>query len=144
MSNSNKKSWKDSSPHAHATWVELKPSKKRHVTKRPTGDNSQTAVYFFSKALLFFFIFHGLNVKTTKLHAYQSQGTNWKIGGATSEWYKAYLTLIGMRQGGYTPLIVFGLDFVSWIFIKNFQTFLEVKIEINQDNLTPCQAHWVL
>ena len=54
------------------------------------------------------------------------------------------LTQIGMRQGGFTPLIIFGLDFVSWIFIKNFQTFLEVKIEINRDNLTPCQAHWVL
>ena len=24
-----------------------------------------------------------------------------------------YLTLIGMRQGGFTPLIIFGLDFVS-------------------------------
>ena len=36
------------------------------------------------------------------------------------------------------------LDFVSWIFIKNFQTFLEVNIEINRDNLTPCQANWVL
>ena len=23
------------------------------------------------------------------------------------------LTLIGMRQGGFTPLIIFGLDFVS-------------------------------
>ena len=54
------------------------------------------------------------------------------------------LTLIGMRQGGFTPLIIFVLDFVSWIFIKNFQTFLEAKIEINWDNLTPCQAHWVL
>jgi hypothetical protein len=32
------------------------------------------------------------------------------------------------------------LDIVSWIFIK----FLEVKIEINQDNLTPCEAHRVL
>ena len=58
--------------------------------------------------------------------------------------YFCSLTLIGMRQSGFTPLIIFGLDFVSWIFIKNFQTFLEVKIEINQDNLTPCQAHWVL
>ena len=28
--------------------------------------------------------------------------------------------------------------------IKNFQTFLEVKIDINGVNLTPCQAHWVL
>ena len=33
------------------------------------------------------------------------------------------LTLIGMRQGGFTSLIILGLDFVSWIFIKNFQTF---------------------
>ena len=54
------------------------------------------------------------------------------------------LTLIGMRQGGFTPLIILGLIFGSWIFIKNYQTFLEVKIEINWDNLTPCQAHWVL
>ena len=49
-----------------------------------------------------------------------------------------------MRQSEFTPLIIFGLDFVSWIFIKNFQTFLEVKIEINRNNLTPCQANWVL
>ena len=46
-----------------------------------------------------------------------------------------------MRQGGFTSLIILGLDFFSRIFIKNFQTFLEVKIEINHDNLTPCQAH---
>ena len=39
---------------------------------------------------------------------------------------------------------MFGSDFVSWIFIKNIKTFLEVKIDINQVNLTPCQAHWVL
>ena len=31
---------------------------------------------------------------------------------------------------------IFELDFVSWIFIKNFQTFLEVKIKINRDYLT--------
>ena len=30
------------------------------------------------------------------------------------------LTLIGMRQGGFTPLIIYELDFVSWMFIKNF------------------------
>ena len=51
------------------------------------------------------------------------------------------LTLIGMRQGGFTPLIIFRLDFVSLIFFKNFQTFLEVKIGVNRDNLTPCQAY---
>ena len=42
------------------------------------------------------------------------------------------------------PLKIFELDLVGWIFIKNFQTFSEVKIEINWDNLTPCQAHLVL
>ena len=49
-------------------------------------------------------------------------------------------TLIGMRQSIFTPLVILGLDFVSWIWIKNFQTFLEVKIDINRVNLTPCQA----
>ena len=48
------------------------------------------------------------------------------------------------KAGRIYPLTIFGLDFVSWIFIKNFQTFLEMKIEINRDNSTPCQAHWVL
>ena len=51
------------------------------------------------------------------------------------------LTLIGMRRGGFTPLVIFGLDFVSCIFIKNFQLFLGVKIEINRDNLALLQAH---
>ena len=46
------------------------------------------------------------------------------------------LTLICMRQDGFTHLIIFGLNFVRQIFIKNFQTFLKVKIEINRDNLT--------
>ena len=39
----------------------------------------------------------------------------------------------------YPPYIA--LDFVSSIFIKKFQTFSSVKIEINRNNLTPCQAH---
>ena len=26
---------------------------------------------------------------------------------------RPFLTLIGMRQGGFTPLIIFGLEFVS-------------------------------
>ena len=51
------------------------------------------------------------------------------------------LTLIGMRRGGFTPLVISGLDFVSCIFIKNFQLFWGVKIEINRDNLTLLQAH---
>ena len=49
------------------------------------------------------------------------------------------------HEGWYFYLLVlFGSDFVCWIFIKNFQTLLEVKIDINRVNLKPCQAHWVL
>ena len=47
-------------------------------------------------------------------------------------------------RGFFYPLVLFGSDFVSWIFFKNFQTFLEVKIDINRVILTPCPAHWVL
>ena len=46
------------------------------------------------------------------------------------------------RQGGFTYNL--WIEFCQLNFFKNLQTFLEVKIEINQDNLTPCQAHWVL
>ena len=52
-----------------------------------------------------------------------------------------WLALIGMRGDFFHPLVLFGTDFVCLIFIKNFQTFLEVKIDINWINLTPCQAH---
>ena len=45
------------------------------------------------------------------------------------------LALIGMRKGNFTPLEILGLDFVRRICIKNFQTFLEVKIKINWANL---------
>ena len=33
------------------------------------------------------------------------------------------LTLIGMREGIFHPFVLFGSDFVSWNFIKDFQTF---------------------
>ena len=46
------------------------------------------------------------------------------------------LTLIAMRGDTFHSLSFFGSDFVSWIFIKNFTTFLEVKIVINRPNLT--------
>ena len=49
-----------------------------------------------------------------------------------------------MRGNTFISLSFFGSDFVNWIFIKNFQTFLEVKIDVNRVNLTPCWAHWVL
>ena len=58
----------------------------------------------------------------------------------TSKNIKTMLSLIGMRQGTFHPLVLFGSGFVSWIIIKSFQTFLEVKIDINWINLTPCQA----
>ena len=53
------------------------------------------------------------------------------------------LTLNGIREGTFNPLVLFESYFVCWVLIKNFQTFLEVKIDINWFNLTPCQAHWV-
>ena len=39
------------------------------------------------------------------------------------------LTLIAMRQGTFHPLSFLDQIFGSWIFIKKFQTFLEIKIE---------------
>ena len=69
------------------------------------------------------------------------------------------------HEGGhFPPPFLFGSEWVSWFFIKHFQTFLEVKIDINQFYsftvylllskahldllnqviLTLCQAHWVL
>ena len=51
------------------------------------------------------------------------------------------LTLFGTWEGGhFYPLVLVGSDFVSWIFFKNFQTLLEVKIYINRVILTPCPA----
>ena len=45
------------------------------------------------------------------------------------------------HEGGHFPL---PCTFWIWIFIKNLQTFLEVKIDIKRMKLTPFQAHWVL
>ena len=39
--------------------------------------------------------------------------------------------------GHFPPSCPFWISFASWIFIKNFETFLEVKIDINWVNLTP-------
>ena len=39
--------------------------------------------------------------------------------------------------GHFYPFVIVRSDIVSLIFIKNFQTFLEVKIYINLFNLTP-------
>ena len=43
--------------------------------------------------------------------SYQALGNLKTFGGA--EVINGHLTLIGMRQGGFIPLIIFGLDFVS-------------------------------
>ena len=37
--------------------------------------------------------------------------------------YASDLTLIGMKKGGLTPLLIFGLDFVSKFSSKNFKHF---------------------
>ena len=80
--------------------------------------------------------YKGWKVKEKSDLQFIGVGTNWK--------YPLRLTLIGIRQGKFTSLIILGMDFGSWIFIKIFQTVLEVKIENNRDNLTSCQAEWVL
>ena len=41
------------------------------------------------------------------------------------------------RRGYFYPLVLFGSDFVSWIFFKNFQTLMAVKIDINWVILKP-------
>ena len=41
-------------------------------------------------------------------------------------------------------LDILGSDFFQLIFFPNFPYFLEVKIDINGVDLTPCQAHWDL
>ena len=52
----------------------------------------------------------------------------------------AFLTLFGGDT--FIPwLVLFGSNFVSRIFIKNFQAFSNVKIDINRVILTPCPAH---
>ena len=61
----------------------------------------------------------------------------------THEGQKVPLTLIDTREDTFHPPYFFWADFVSWFFIENYQAFLELKIDINQVNLTPCQAHWV-
>ena len=38
------------------------------------------------------------------------------------------LTLIGIRQSTFTPLVILGLDFVSWICIKIFDIFWRWKL----------------
>ena len=58
--------------------------------------------------------------------------------------YNLRLNLVRHRTGHFYLNVFVRSDFVSWFFFKNFQTFLEVKIEINRVILTPCPANWVL
>ena len=44
-------------------------------------------------------------------------------------------------RGYFYPLDLFGSDFVNVFFFVNFQTFMDVKIDINRIILTPCPAH---
>ena len=50
------------------------------------------------------------------------------------------LTLIGMRGDTFISLSFLDQILSVEFFIKNFQPILEVKIDINWINLTPCQA----
>ena len=54
---------------------------------------------------------------------------------------KYSLTLSDMGQGIFIPLSLLDQILSADFFFKNFQTLLEVKIEINQVILTPCPAH---
>ena len=53
-----------------------------------------------------------------------------------------YLTLLS--HGPFYLLTIFWIEFVSWNFIKNSKTFLEVKADINQVVLTSCSSYEVL
>ena len=55
-----------------------------------------------------------------------------------------YINPVWHETGDFPPVEFVRSDFVSWFFFKNFQTFLEVKIEINLVIFIPCPAHWVL
>ena len=79
----------------------------------------------------------------TKTRLPEAINSQWSTMASIIE-YNPYINPNRHETGRIYLLIIFELDFVSWIFIKNFQTFLEVKIEINRDNLTPFQANWVL
>ena len=59
-----------------------------------------------------------------------SRPINIRIGKLGMVCLQIKLILIGMTGGHYSLLVLFGSDFVICIFIKKFQTFLEVKIDI--------------
>ena len=92
------------------------------------------SIFFFVTYTFLGTLYH-LNSKTAVFPKYSPKKSCEYLSSRT-------LTLIDMRQGTFHPLSTFGLDFVSWIFTKNFQTFAEVKIDIHRVNLTPWQAHW--
>ena len=54
---------------------------------------------------------------------WEVQAAKWKV---SKDWLE--LTLIGMKKGTFHPLVFFGSDFDNWVFLKNFQTFLDPAI----------------
>ena len=48
------------------------------------------------------------------------------------------------EAGHFPPPCPFWIRFCQLKFYKKFPNFLEVKIDVNRVNLTPCWAHWVL
>ena len=49
------------------------------------------------------------------------------------------------EQGTFTSLVILGLDFVSWICIKNLQTFLDLLLSGAKDeHFSCCLSSWWL
>ena len=46
------------------------------------------------------------------------------------------------HEAGHFPPCPFWIRFLAAYFYQNFQSFFEVKIDINRINLTPCQVLW--
>jgi hypothetical protein len=93
-------------------------------------------------------------ITSTENHAKHCFDNEWTLAPSKIPLHKFYLsplqrtlihlfasTLIGMRGNNFISLFVLEhilrADFLS----KNFQTFLEMKIDINWVSLTTCQAH---
>ena len=54
------------------------------------------------------------------------------------------LTLFGTGGDTFIPLSFLDQILSADFFFKNFQTFFELKFDINRVILTPCPGHWVL
>ena len=88
--------------------------------------SARKCTYFLSLNRILFHLIELSNANSSMSTTYKNKSIK-----LNPNWHEA---------GRIYPPYIFGLDFVSWFFIKHIQTFLEVKIEINGNNLKPCQA----